>query len=79
MLSMCSLRIVQGLAVLTQYAEGTSCSAQTWKLHGLLMQAAFNIGLHVEDASTTPDMTPLEREMRRRTWYMCLVLDRFVN
>ena len=43
------------------------------------MQAAYNIGLHVEDGTMTLDITPLEREMRRRTWYMCLVLDRYVH
>ena len=63
---------------MVQYAESTSYSAQTWKLQGLMMQAAYNIGLHIEDADMLNAITPLEREVRRRTWYMCVVLDRCV-
>ncbi|KAF2173952.1 hypothetical protein M409DRAFT_16222 [Zasmidium cellare ATCC 36951] len=74
-----SLETVQGLAVMTQYAEGTSRSAKTWKLHGLLVQAAYNIGLHVEDDTNALHFSPLELEMRRRTWYMCLTLDRMLS
>ena len=62
---------------MVQYAESTSCSALTWKFHGQLMQAAYNIGLHIEASYTAMDITPLEREMRHRTWHMCLVLDRY--
>ena len=69
-----NLETVQALAVMTQYSEGTCRSAQTWRLHGVLVQAAYQIGLHLDN--DTPNLPRLERETRRRTWYMCFVLDR---
>ena len=72
--SIANLETVQALAVMTQYLQGTSRSAPTWRLHGHLVQAAFQMGLHFEDSML--EMTPLEREIRRRTWYMIFNIDR---
>ena len=66
---------VQALAVMTQYLQGTSKSTQTWRLHGLLVQAAFQVGVHAKDVSEK--RSAFEQESRARTWYTCVVLDKY--
>ncbi len=72
-----NLETLQALAVMTQYLQGTSRSAQTWRLHGLLVQAAFQMGVHNSEGLTKS--SPLEQEVRTRTWYTCVVLDRMLS
>lgn len=52
-------------------------SLQTWTTHGLAVKAALSIGLHAKDASKR--FSPLEQEIRKRTWFGCVVLDRLVH
>lgn len=59
---------------MTQYLQGTSRSAQTWKLHGLLVQAAFQLGAYTKDSSSR--LSACEQEIRTRIWYTCIILDR---
>lgn len=67
---------VQYLLLMTQYLQGTQRSAQTWNVHGLTVKAALQLGLHVENASS--GFNAVEREVRKRTWYGCIILDRSV-
>lgn len=69
-----SLEVVQYLLVMGQYLQGTQKSIQAWATHGLAVKAAFQLGLHSSEASTK--FSPIEREMRKRTWYGCVILDR---
>lgn len=62
---------------MTQYLQGSSKSAQAWRLHGLLVQAAFQMGVHTRD--TSGKYSPLEQEIRTRVWYTCVVLDRYAS
>ena len=62
---------------MTQYLQGTSRSAQTWRLHGLLVQTALQIGVHTKE--NMAKFSPLQGEIRKRTWYTCVVLDRYVD
>jgi hypothetical protein len=57
-----------------QYLQGTQKSIQTWTIHGLAVKAAFQLGLHSSEASKR--LSPLEREIRKRVWFGCIVLDR---
>ncbi len=50
---------------------------QTWAIHGLAVKAALSLGLHSTDASRS--FSPIEREMRKRTWYGCVILDRTLS
>ncbi|KAK5653060.1 hypothetical protein OQA88_9346 [Cercophora sp. LCS_1] len=68
-----NLEIVQVLCLMTCYLHGSSQSAQLWTLHSLSVKAATQICLHCPDASS--GMTLLEREMRKRTWFWCLMND----
>lgn len=45
-----------------------------WNIHGLTVKAALQLGLHSDEASGK--FSTLESEIRRRTWYGCIVLDR---
>ncbi|KAL3446049.1 fungal-specific transcription factor domain-containing protein [Aspergillus insuetus] len=69
-----SLEIVQYLLLVTQYMQGTRSSNQTWTTHGLAVKVALQLGLH--SAETSKRFPPVEREMRKRTWFGCVVLDR---
>jgi hypothetical protein len=62
---------------MTQYRQGTQHSEQAWNLHGLAVRAAFQIGLF--SRSSLQDLPPLEAEIRRRTFWGCVILDRYVS
>ncbi|RLL96753.1 hypothetical protein CFD26_105631 [Aspergillus turcosus] len=57
-----------------QYLQGTQKSVQAWTTHGLAISAAYQLGLHSPDANQ--GYSPLEREIRKRTWFGCVLLDR---
>jgi hypothetical protein len=68
------ITIVQYLLLMGQYLQGTQKSIQTWTIHGLAVKAAFQLGLHSSEVSKR--LSPLEREIRKRVWFGCIVLDR---
>lgn len=57
--------------------QGTQKSVQAWTVHGLAVKAALQLGLHSKDASRV--FSPQEKEIRKRTWYGCVVFDRYGN
>lgn len=68
---------VQFLLLMSQYLQGTESPVQTWSIHGLAVKAAYQLGLHSKYALER--YGPLEREIRIRTWYGCVLLDRYVS
>ncbi|KAL0471615.1 fungal-specific transcription factor domain-containing protein [Neurospora intermedia] len=68
-----SLETVQLLCLMIEYLHGSSQSAQLWTLHSLAVKSALQIGLHSADASR--HLTLLEREMRKRTWFLIVMND----
>ncbi|KAL2216905.1 fungal-specific transcription factor domain-containing protein [Thermoascus aurantiacus ATCC 26904] len=72
-----SLEMVQYLLILGQYLQGTQKSVQAWNVHGLAITAAFQLGLHSPEANQ--GFPPLEREIRKRTWFGCIILDRTLS
>ncbi|CAK7232762.1 hypothetical protein SCUCBS95973_008365 [Sporothrix curviconia] len=77
-----SLETVQHHLLMSQYLQGTQKSIQAWPVHGLAVKAAFQLGLHSSEtsySSASLHYTPLEREVRKRTWYGCVVLDRTLS
>ena len=69
-----SLEVVQYLLLASQYLQGTQKSSQTWTLHGLAVKGAFALGLHSNQSSQR--FSALENEIRKRTWFGCVLLDR---
>ncbi|KAL2833911.1 fungal-specific transcription factor domain-containing protein [Aspergillus cavernicola] len=72
-----SLEIVQYLLLVSQYMQGNRSSMQTWATHGLAVKIALQLGLHSPEASKR--FSPVEREIRKRTWFGCIVLDRSLS
>lgn len=61
---------------MSQYLQGTERSIETWNYHGLAVKASYQLGLHSPNA--LKNFLPLEREIRKRTWFGCILLDRCV-
>ncbi|KAH7117434.1 c6 zinc finger domain-containing protein [Dactylonectria macrodidyma] len=72
-----TLETVQYLLLTSQYLQGTQKAVQTWITHGLAVKAALSIGLHSQQACVS--RSPIEQEMRKRTWYGCVLLDRTLS
>lgn len=62
------------MLLMSQYLQGTHRSTTTWNIHGLAVKAAFQLGLHT--LSSSKAYSELEQEIRLRTWYGCIMLDR---
>jgi Fungal specific transcription factor domain/Fungal Zn(2)-Cys(6) binuclear cluster domain len=73
-----NLEIVQFLLLVGQYLQGTRQSLETWTVHGLAVKAALQLGLHSDDEAIKR-FPPLEREIRKRTWYGCILLDKTLS
>ncbi|OAL28391.1 hypothetical protein AYO22_02845 [Fonsecaea multimorphosa] len=71
------IRLLQYFLLLMQYLQATQSSVQTSNSLGLAVSTAMRIGLHSPQASAT--FPPLEREMRKRTWFMCIIMDRTLS
>ncbi|KAL3448201.1 fungal-specific transcription factor domain-containing protein [Aspergillus insuetus] len=69
-----TLETLQALLILTQCLQSTRRSSQFWYLHRLTLQAAFQVG--VQSAKKTDDYSPLVKELRKRAWYMCFIIDK---
>lgn len=65
------------LLLTSLYLQGTQKSAQAWVTLGLAIRVAMQLGLHSSEASNRYAL--LEREIRNRTWYTCILLDRTLS
>ncbi|KAK2754337.1 C6 transcription factor [Colletotrichum kahawae] len=72
-----NVEAVQVMVLMSQYLQGSQRSIQTWAIHGIAVKAAMELGLHSQLALQRFD--PLEREIRIRTWYGCVALDRTLS
>ncbi|RYN89330.1 hypothetical protein AA0119_g11409 [Alternaria tenuissima] len=68
---------VQLLLLMSQYLQGSERSIETWNIHGLAVKAAYQLGLHSSDAMQ--NHSAVEAEIRKRTWFGCVILDRTLS
>jgi hypothetical protein len=68
-----SLEIVQLLLLRGFYLLSTPYADRCWSAVGIALRVAQAVGLH--SARTTPASNQLNREMRRRVWYNCILID----
>ncbi|KAJ9609612.1 hypothetical protein H2200_005940 [Cladophialophora chaetospira] len=69
-----SIESVHFMLLWGQYLQGTQKPVEAWTMHGLTIGAAHALGLHsTESMKRYP---PLEQEIRKRTWFACMILDR---
>lgn len=69
-----SLELVQCLLVTSQYLQSTYNPHQTWMVVGSAIRTAQGLGLHLPE--TSADRPHEERELLRRIWYGCVLMDR---
>lgn len=67
--------VVQWLLLSVIYLQSTSLATNCWTSLGLAVRLAQNIGIHLEPADHEKECQ-VDREMRRRVWHTCVVLDR---
>ena len=72
-----SVSVVQWLLLSGIYLQSTSHASHCWNSVGLAIRLAQSLGLHLERSSRNPE-PQLKREMKRRIWHTCVVLDRSV-
>jgi hypothetical protein len=70
-----SLELVQCLLVTSQYLQSTYNPHQTWMVIGSAIRMAQGLGLHLPETSANRS-DPAERELLRRIWYGCVLMDR---
>lgn len=70
-----SVQVVQWLLLSSIYLQSTSRASHCWNSVGLAIRQAQGLGLHLERSESTP-ISQIDREMRRRIWHTCVVLDR---
>lgn len=73
-----SIELVQALALMGQYLQSTKYPNRCWNVVGLAIRVAQGLGMHME-ATSQNRASIIEREMWRRTWHGCIVLDRIVS
>ncbi|KAG0130672.1 fungal-specific transcription factor domain-containing protein [Tuber indicum] len=73
-LRLASLDSVHLLLMMSHYLQSTRKPNQCWTTHGLAVRIALQLGLHSNQALQR--FPPLERELRKRAWYGCVLLDR---
>lgn len=66
---------IQALLITALFLQGTPYPSRCWNSVGIACRLAQGLGLHAE----TSGKLTLEREMRLRTWYGCVVLDMLVS
>lgn len=69
-----SLELVQCLLLMSQYLQCTNCPHQMWMVVGAAVRTAQSMGLHLSQTSDVGDVQ--KREILRRLWYGCVLMDR---
>ena len=72
-----NLELIQALLLMCHYLQGTMELNECWTLAGLMIRTAVSIGLHL-----TPERLPItmvEKEVRKRVWWGCFILDRTLS
>lgn len=72
-----TLETIQALLLICCYLQGTGELNECWNIAGLLTRTAQGLGLHVNPCAGK--FLPIERELRKRAWAACLVLDRSLS
>ncbi|OQU98796.1 Fungal specific transcription factor domain-containing protein [Cladophialophora immunda] len=71
-----NLELVQALLLMCHYLQGTLELTECWSLSGLMIRTSISIGLH---QNPSPAMSAVEREVSKRVWWGCFVIDRTLS
>ena len=72
-----SVELVQYLLLTSQYLQSTNHPHQTWMVVGSAIRTAQSVGLHLVETSAAQELE--DRELLRRIWYGCVLMDRYVD
>ncbi|KAF2092500.1 hypothetical protein NA57DRAFT_50066, partial [Rhizodiscina lignyota] len=72
------LALVQAMLLLSHYLQGILELNECWNLVGLMIRSAISIGLH-QNPSEDKSLTPVEKEIRKRVWWGCFILNRTLS
>ncbi|CAG8446131.1 11125_t:CDS:2 [Funneliformis mosseae] len=80
-----SVEHVQGLVLLSVHMYGIGNGSRAWMYSGMAVRLAQELGLHKVDEETSesnsskssPEYTFIQKEIKRRTFWSCFLLDRF--
>lgn len=68
-----TIGVVQTLLIISILLQSTPYPNRCWNAIGVACRAAQGLGLHEE--TTERSINPLEKEVRRRTWHGCVIMD----
>lgn len=71
-----TIGVVQTLLIISLLLQSTPYPNRCWNAIGLACRVAQGLGLHEEAAERSTK--PLEKEVRRRTWHGCVIMDMYV-
>jgi hypothetical protein len=73
-----SIHLVQALILMGHYLQSTKFPNRCWNVAGMAIRVAQGLGMHL-DSTSANRKSVVEREMWRRTWHGCILLDRLVK
>lgn len=72
-----TLELVQSMLLLCFHLQNTAEIEQCWNLSGLTIRTATSLGVHL--SLHQENFLPIERELRKRAWWGCYVLDQSIS
>ncbi|KAJ5730286.1 uncharacterized protein N7483_004794 [Penicillium malachiteum] len=77
LLDRCTIGVVQTLLIVALLLQSTPYPNRCWNSIGLACRVAQGLGLY--EAPTQKSISPLEKEVRCRTWHGCVMMDMIVS
>lgn len=72
-----TIGVVQTLLIISLLLQSTPYPNRCWNAIGVACRVALGLGLH--ETTTQSSLKPLEKEIRRRTWHGCVIMDMSVS
>ncbi|ORY07864.1 hypothetical protein K493DRAFT_295310 [Basidiobolus meristosporus CBS 931.73] len=72
-----SIENAQGLALMSIYYHISQGGVKSWMYSGMAIRMAEDLGLHRDPDIWNIKLTTAEKETRKRTWWVCYLIDRF--
>lgn len=71
-----TIGVVQTFLIVALLLQSTPYTDRCWNAIGLACRVGQGLGLH--ETTTQKSITPLEKEIRRRTWHGCVMMDMYI-